>query len=128
MPAALLRLLPLLLGFLAQGGVGRGLKALQGVQGLSKVPGAGKALGFLGRHPTMTGIGAFVGTEMGASHLLGLNHQAERISGNDENFAGLRLQNPQMVTENETNFQNLMQDEDLRRALHSMGVTPGGLF
>lgn len=117
MPAALLRLLPILLGFLAQAGAGKGVKALQGVSKLGKVPGASKTLGFLGRHPTMTGLGAFFGTEMAASGLLGLNAESERVSGNDGNLTGLLQGQPPGMTGNEASLQALMQDEELMRAM-----------
>lgn len=127
MPAALLRLLPLLLGFLAQAGAGKGVKALQGVSGLGKVPGASRALGFLGRHPMATGLGAFFGTEMTASSLLGLNAESERVSGNDGNLTGLLQGQPPGSTSNEAGLQALMQDEELMRMMGQMGQG-GGVF
>jgi hypothetical protein len=74
----------------------------------------------------MTGLGAFFGTEMAASSLLGLNDQAERISGNDGNLTGLLQGQFPSMTGNEASLQALMQDEELMTSL--MAGQGGGVF
>ena len=120
MPAALLRLIPLLLGFGADFGAKKlltgGATALAG-----KAPGLSKFLGHKGTQ-IGGGLGAFFGAEHLASSALGLNDQAEQISGNASNLTDLGGNLPTGVSQNQQSLQALQQDEMLRTLINSGGV------
>lgn len=114
MPAALLQLLPLLIGLIASHKTGPALKSLAGTKALSKFPRLAGALGGGGLLPSALSLGSFIGGERLASSVFGLD-QVDQVSTNEGNFSQMLNQGFPAQTENEIAF------EDLQRAL-SQGV------
>ena len=126
MPALLLRLLPLLAGFLGQGAAMKGLSALTRTPKIAGMAG-GKVASSLGRGgllPLALTTPAFLGAEHLTSSALGLNQQAEAASGNAENFG--ELQKPQQSHQGNAQALQQLQQDDLLLALQNL--SQGSVF